>query len=179
MKKQVAVYPGTFDPITNGHLDVIKRGSRLFRKLIVAIASKVTKSTLFSPGERLEMVKKSVKGIRNVEVKLFDSLLVEFMKKNNSNIILRGLRERGDFPNELQNAIINNMLDKNIETVFVMTKPENFYISSSIVKEIAYYNGDVKKYVPKPVLKKIKLKQKQFDKKQLPENKTNAKKNQA
>ncbi|MEM4256978.1 MAG: pantetheine-phosphate adenylyltransferase [Candidatus Diapherotrites archaeon] len=165
MNKQIAVYPGTFDPITNGHLDVIKRGSKLFKKLVVAVAKKTTKQTLFTDEERVKMVKESVKRIKNVEVKAFDTLLVEFMKKQGSTIILRGLRERGDFPFELQNAIINNMLDKKIETVFVMTSPKNFYISSSIVKEIFYYNGNVSSFVPKPVFKmleKKKLQQKKL-----------------
>ncbi len=158
MKKQTAVYPGTFDPITNGHLDVIKRGARLFDKLIVAVAENTFKETYFTAEEREEMVKKSTFWIKNVEVKVFKNLLVDFMKSQKSMIILRGLRERGDFPFELQNAIINNTLDKKIETVFVMTKPENFYISSSIVKEIFYYGGDVSRFVPKIVLKYLKTK---------------------
>lgn len=153
-----AVYPGTFDPITFGHIDVIKRGSKIFSQLVVAIAENPVKKPLFSAKEREEMVVESVKGIKNVEVKIFDSLLVDFMKKENANIILRGLRETSDFPFEFQQAIVNSLIGKDIESVFVMTSPDYFYITSSVVKEIASYNGDISKFVPKKVEEKLKYK---------------------
>jgi len=153
-----AVYPGTFDPITFGHIDVIKRGSKIFSELVVAIAENPVKKPLFSAKEREEMVVESVKGIKNVEVKIFDSLLVDFMKKENANIILRGLRETSDFPFEFQQAIVNSLIGKDIESVFVMTSPDYFYITSSVVKEIASYNGDISKFVPKKVEEKLKYK---------------------
>jgi pantetheine-phosphate adenylyltransferase len=153
-----AIYPGTFDPITFGHIDVIKRGSKIFSKLVVAIAENPVKKPLFSAREREEMVVESVKGIKNVEVKIFDSLLVDFMKKENANIILRGLRETSDFPFEFQQAIVNSLIGKDIESVFVMTSPDYFYITSSVVKEIASYNGDISKFVPEKVEEKLKHK---------------------
>ena len=144
-----AVYPGTFDPITFGHIDVIRRGSRLFSSLVVAVAENPAKKPLFSAKERAEMVLESVKGLKNVEVKVFDSLLVDFLREENATIILRGLRETSDFPFEFQQAIVNSLLGKNVESVFVMTSPEHFYITSSVVKEIASYNGDIGRFVPK------------------------------
>lgn len=147
-----AIYPGTFDPLTNGHLDVIVRGSKLFDSLVVGVSENPAKKTLFSRQERVEMIEQTVRGMPNVEVKSFDSLLVDFLKKEKAGVVLRGLRETSDFPYEFQQAIVNRLLDKNIEFVFVMTAPENFYITSSIVKEIASFGGDVSKFVPKQVL---------------------------
>ena len=153
-----AVYPGTFDPFTNGHLDVVKRGLKLFGSLTVAVAENPKKLPLFTASERAQMVADSLKGLKGVEVKGFDSLLVDFVRKENAGVVLRGLRETSDFPQEFQLAVVNRLLDRNIETVFVMTDPESFYITSSIVKEIAELGGDVAGFVPAPVMAHLKRK---------------------
>ena len=153
-----AIYPGTFDPITFGHLDVIARGIKIFGSLTVVVAENPSKKTLFTLKERVEMVRESVKGLIGVEVKPFDSLLVEFAEKENASIILRGLRETSDFPLEFQQAIVNRELSKKIETVFVMTSAEMFYITSSVVKEIASLKGNVSRFVPKHVQKMLETK---------------------
>lgn len=153
-----AIYPGTFDPVTNGHIDVIKRGSKLFDPLVVAVSENPSKKPLFSIQERIEMLKESLDQIKNVQVKPFNSLLVDFLKKEKASVVLRGLRETSDFPYEFQQAIVNRLLDKSIDFVFVMTSPENFYITSSIVKEIASYKGNVSKLVPIPALNALKSK---------------------
>ncbi|MCR4334937.1 MAG: pantetheine-phosphate adenylyltransferase [archaeon] len=153
-----AVYPGTFDPMTNGHLDVIKRGLKMFDSLIIGVAINPRKKPLFSAEERIEMIKESIKDLKNVEVKSFDSLLVDFVRKEKSSIILRGLRETSDFPAEFQHAVVNRKLDSEIETVFVMTNAEYFYITSSIVKEVAAYGGEISQFVPNPVEAKLRLK---------------------
>ena len=121
-----AVYPGTFDPVTNGHIDVIKRGLRLFDGLVVAVAENPAKKPLFSIDERIEMVREAAKDMKNVEVKGFDSLLVDFAKNEESFVVLRGLRETSDFPNEFQHAVVNRLLDNDVETV-----AEPFFSSSS------------------------------------------------
>mgnify|MGYP001350177253 CR=1 FL=1 len=149
-----AIYPGTFDPITLGHLDVIKRGLRLFDSLVIAVAENPAKKPLFSINERIEMIQDSVKGFE-VEVKSFDSLLVDFVKQENASVILRGLRETSDFPTEFQHAVVNRKLDSDIETVFVMTNADFFYVTSSIVKEIAAYEGKLSGFVPKNVEQKL------------------------
>ncbi len=153
-----AIYPGTFDPFTNGHLDVVKRGLKLFGSLTVAIAENPHKKPLFTASERVEMVRKSLEGLKGVEVKQFNSLLVDFARQEKAQVVLRGLRETSDFPQEFQLAVVNRLLDNSIETVFVMTDPESFYITSGIVKEIAEYGGDVSGFVPKPVLEHLKRK---------------------
>lgn len=150
-----AIYPGTFDPITFGHLDVIKRGLKLFDSLVIVIAENPKKKPLFNVQERIEMVKDTIKGLDNIEVKSFDSLLVDFVKKENASVILRGLRETSDFPMEFQHAVVNRLLDEGIETVFVMTNAEFFYITSGIVREIAAFKGNLSAFVPKPVEKKL------------------------
>ena len=153
-----AVYPGTFDPLTNGHLDVIRRGCKLFDTLVVAVAENPKKTPLFSADERVEMIRGCVRGMKGVEVKKFDSLLVDFVKEEKAQVVLRGLRETSDFPQEFQLAIVNRLLDSSIETVFVMTNPQDFYITSSIVKELAQYGGNLKGFVPQSVEKHLKRK---------------------
>jgi len=150
-----AVYPGTFDPLTNGHLDVIVRGLRLFDSLTVAVAQNPKKELLFSVDERVEMIKASTVGIKGIVVKPFDTLLADFAKKEGADVVLRGLRETSDFPFEFQHAIVNRLLSKDIETVFVMTNPEHFYLTSSIVKEVAQYGANVSRFVPNPVFRHL------------------------
>ncbi len=150
-----AVYPGTFDPITNGHLDVIRRGMRLFGSLTVAVADSAGKKPMFSVDDRADMVRDSVRRMNGVRVKKFDSLLVDFLKKERAGVVLRGLRETSDFPSEFQQAVTNRLMGKGIETVFVMTSPENFYVTSSLVKEIAGLGGDVSRFVPRPVRRRV------------------------
>src|SRR3989344_6006920 len=150
-----AIYPGTFDPLTNGHLDVIRRGLKLFNPLVVAVAENPAKKPLFSLEERVEMLEESVKGLEGVEVKPFNSLLVDFARKEKANVVLRGLRETSDFSGEFQHAVVNRLLDEGVETVFVMTNAEHFYVTSSIVKEIAVYGGDVGRFVPEGVSRRL------------------------
>lgn len=149
------VYPGTFDPITLGHLDVIRRGAKLFGSITIAVADNPGKRPLFSADERLAMIRESVNGIRGVKAKKFGSLLVDFLKLEHATVVLRGLRETSDFSSEFQQAIVNRLLGKDIETVFVMTGPEHFYVTSSVVKEISRLGGNPKGFVPKPVVKRL------------------------
>lgn len=153
--KQKAVYPGTFDPITFGHIDVIKRAQRLFGNLTIAITDNPAKAPFFSLEERVELAKKSVEGMKNVSVKTFDGLLVDFARKQKATIVIRGLREMSDFPSEFQQAIVNRKLSPSLETVFVMTNPEFFYVSSSLVRQLAIFGGKVSKFVPLHVEKKL------------------------
>ncbi len=153
--EKIAVYPGTFDPITNGHLDVIKRGAEIFDTLIILVAERKEKHTLFSINERIELVKCATKGVKNVIVKPLNGLLVEFLKKNDVKFILRGLRAVSDFDYEFQMALTNSMLYKEVETVFVMSSREFIFLSSSLVREIASYGGDTSMFVPECVTKKL------------------------
>ena len=151
----IAVFPGTFDPITNGHKDLILRASKLFPKVIVAIAANKHKDPLFSLEKRVELVKKVLKDIKNIEICGFDSLLVDFAKENNANYIIRGLRVISDFEYEFQLANMNRCLDPEIETVFLTPSEKNSFISSSIVKEVSYHEGDVSEFVDPTVEKAL------------------------
>jgi len=153
MKK--AIYPGTFDPITNGHLDIIKRASNMFDEIIVAVANNKAKKSMFDLDTRLKMVKASIKNLKNVTAKPFNSLLVDFAKKENSKIIIRGLRAVSDFEYELQMSYANQSLDNEIDTIFLMPTLNNAFISSSIVRNILAYNGDVSHLIPKEILKML------------------------
>jgi len=148
----VAVYPGTFDPITNGHSDLVQRASRLFDGVIVAIAANPSKTPLFSLDERVEMAKTVLHGIENVEVCGFSALLVDFVEQQNANVILRGLRAVSDFEFEMQLASMNRRLNNRIETVFLTPAEENSFISASLVKEIASHGGDVSQFVANNVV---------------------------
>ena len=152
---KVAVYPGSFDPITNGHLDIIRRGAKAFDKLIVAVLVNVDKKGLFSSEERVSLIKKVTKDLDNVEVLRFEGLLVDFARLNNSNIILKGLRTVADFEYEFQMALMNSKLDSNIETVFMMTSSEYSYVSSSSVKQVAKFGGCIKGLVPDEIIPDI------------------------
>lgn len=150
------VYPGTFDPITYGHIDVIKRGLNLFDELIVAVTTRPRKKTLFSLEDRVKLAKESLENMKNVQVKSFNGLLVDFLKLEKASIILRGLREVSDFESEFQTAILNRKLADYVETVFVMTNEKYFYLNSTAVKEIASLGGDISGFVPKPVEKMLR-----------------------
>ncbi|MEF3254539.1 MAG: pantetheine-phosphate adenylyltransferase [Deferribacterales bacterium] len=146
-----AIYPGTFDPLTNGHLDIIERGSLMFKQLLVAIAENKRKKPLFTLQERVDMAKKSLSHIKNVEIVPFSNLLINFMKENGINIILRGLRAVSDFEFELQLALMNRKMYSECETVFLMPSSKYIFLSSSMVREIAMLGGDVSCFVPLPV----------------------------
>ena len=153
--KKVAVYPGSFDPITNGHVDIITRGLRMFDELIVLIAYNPVKKTLFSVEERMAMIKEVIKDLPNVRVECHEGLLVDFVSSVGANVILRGLRALSDFEYEFQLALINRRLHREIETVFLMTGYKWFYISSTIINEAASLGGSVKGLVPEIVNQKL------------------------
>ena len=148
---KIAIYPGSFDPITNGHLDILKSGSEIFDKVIIAVSYNVNKQGFLTVDERVDLIKKSVSHIKNVEVDSFEGLTVEYAKKKGANILLRGLRTSFDFEYEMQLSQTNNVLSKDLKTVFLITKPEYNFISSSMVREILINNGDISKFVPKVV----------------------------
>ena len=150
MKK--AIYPGTFDPVTNGHIDIIKRACKIFDKIIVAVADNKDKNTMFDLNKRVEMMKKATQKFPKVEVKSFNTLLVEFAKKEKANIIIRGLRAVSDFEYELQMGYANKSLYSEIDTIYLMPNLDNAFISSSVVRSILKYNGDVSHLVPKEIL---------------------------
>ncbi|PIU21220.1 MAG: pantetheine-phosphate adenylyltransferase [Candidatus Diapherotrites archaeon CG08_land_8_20_14_0_20_34_12] len=145
------IYPGSFDPITFGHLDVIERASKIFDKVIVAIANNPEKKQLFSITERLNLAKESTANLKNVEIESFDGLLVDYLDKKGCFLVLRGLREMSDFQFEFQQAMTNRKLNKKIETIFVMTAEEYSYLSSSLVRELAKFNAPLSEFVPKSV----------------------------
>jgi len=156
--EKTAVYPGSFDPVTNGHWDVVERGLRLFDRVIVAIATNGTKDPLFTIEERLEMLNKTFEGMPRVEVDSFDGLLVDYVEKRGADAILRGLRAVSDFEHEFQMALMNRKLNRNIQTVFLMTGLRWIFISSSIIKEAARFGGDTRGMVPDIVCEKLKQK---------------------
>lgn len=156
MKKRIAVYPGTFDPITNGHMDVIDRGLKLFDVLIVAIAENPTKEPLFNVYERIKMVKDAVNKYKNVHVESFNCLLIDYIRQKKANIILRGLRVISDFEYEFQMALTNRKLAPDIETAFMMTAEDHSYLSSRFIKEIARLGGKFDCFVPRNVAKMLK-----------------------
>ena len=150
---KVAIYPGTFDPVTNGHLDIIERAMKMFDSVIVAIARNSSKSPLFSDDERVGLIKEAVKGWKQVEVDSFEGLLVDYAMKRKATVVLRGLRAISDFEYEFQLALTNRKLNDSFETVFLMPSENYTYLKSTIVREIARLGGDVSSFVP-PVVKK-------------------------
>ena len=155
MKMRTAVYPGSFDPVTFGHLDIIERASKIFDRLIVSVFLHSSKKHLFTVEERVAMLKTALKGKKNVTVDCFDGLLVDYVRKKKTDVVVRGLRAISDLEYEFQIAAINRTLYPGIETVFFMPRQRYTYLSSSVVRDIAHFHGDVSKLVPPHVAKAI------------------------
>lgn len=155
---KIAIYPGSFDPVTNGHIDVIERASKIFEKVIVAVGENPGKKSLFTNSERVEMIKESISHIENAEVEGFQGLLMSYARKKGTNVIIRGLRAISDFESEFQRALLNRKVNNEIETIFIMTKEDYVFLNSSIIKELAMFRGTVKNLVPEIV--ELKLKEK-------------------
>lgn len=152
---KVAIYPGSFDPITLGHLDIIKRSAKIFDNIIIGVLNNTSKSPLFSLEERVKMLNDVLSDIDNVSVESFDGLLVDFVRQKNTNIIIRGLRALTDFDLEMQMAQSNRMVAPDVDTVFLSTSLEYSYLSSSVVKEYARYGVDIKEFVPECIVSKL------------------------
>ncbi|MBN8569033.1 MAG: pantetheine-phosphate adenylyltransferase [Ignavibacteria bacterium] len=155
-----AIYPGTFDPVTNGHLDIIERASKLFDKVIITIAVNSSKKPLFTKDERMDMIKNVTKKFKNVSVDVFDGLLVSYAKKKKAAVIIRGLRAISDFDYEFQIALTNRKLEPEVNTLFLMPSEKYSFLNSSLVRELASFKADVKQFVPDYVFKKLKEKYK-------------------
>ena len=145
---RTAIYPGSFDPLTNGHLDVVQRATKLFDRVIVAVAKSESKQPLFTLEERVEMVTRAIRHLPSVEADAFDGLLVEYVARRSAQAVIRGLRAVSDFEFEFQLALMNRKLNEQIETIFMMPKDTYTFLSSRIVKEIARFGGDVSAFVP-------------------------------
>lgn len=158
MKKITAIYPGTFDPVTNGHLDIIERASKLFDKVIITVAINSSKKPLFTEEERLNMIRNVTKKYKNVSVDFFDGLLVAYAKKKKASVIIRGLRAISDFDYEFQIALTNKKIVPEINTIFLMPNEKYSFLNSSLVRELASYDANLKEFVPDYVYKKLKQK---------------------
>lgn len=155
---KTAVYPGTFDPITNGHIDIIERALNIFDKVIIAISVDSMKNPLFTVEERIKMISEAVKDIQRIEIDSFSGLLVDYAKKINAIAVIRGLRAVSDFEYEFQMALMNRRLNENIETVFLMPNEKFTYLNSSIVREVVSLGGDISDFVPENVKNELKKK---------------------
>jgi len=151
----VVIYPGSFDPMTNGHLDMIERGARLCDRLVIAVLHNDVKQPLFTVAERMEMLREVVAHMDKVEVDCFAGLLVAYAAQRDARLILRGIRAIADYEYESQMALMNRRLDKGIETVFLMASEENSFVSSRLVKEVARLGGDISSFVPAPVARRL------------------------
>lgn len=151
-----AIYPGSFDPITYGHLDVIKRAARIFDEVVVAVANNTQKKSLFTIKERTQMLKEAAKDIKGIRIEAFDGLVIEFARKNKINVLIRGLRMISDFELELQMALTNRRLAENIETIFLMPSEGYSFLSSTLLKEAASLGADISSFVPDFVGKRLK-----------------------
>ncbi|MBW3565512.1 MAG: pantetheine-phosphate adenylyltransferase [Acidobacteria bacterium] len=150
-----AVYPGSFDPITNGHLDIVERGSRIFDRVTIAVLENEGKAPLFSVAERIELIRLVAGKIENVEIRSFNGLLVRFMEEIDARVVVRGIRAVSDYEYELQMALMNRELSSEIETLFMLPSVEYTYVSSRLVKEVCRFGGDVSSLVPGPVLERL------------------------
>ncbi|MBX2850014.1 MAG: pantetheine-phosphate adenylyltransferase [Acidiferrobacterales bacterium] len=155
---KIAIYPGTFDPMTNGHFDLVLRASQIFDEVIVAVADNPRKDPLFNITERLQMVEELIAGDDNVIADAFDDLLVDYMRKKQARFVIRGLRAVSDFEYEFQMASANHRIDNNVETIFLTPSEANYFTSSSLVREISRYGGDVSSFVSKSVDDRLKEK---------------------
>lgn len=153
--KRVAIYPGTFDPVTNGHLDIMRRALLLFDRLVVAVALNPKKNPLFAVKERVRFIKDATRDLGNIEVHPFSNLLVDFARSKKARVIIKGLRAVSDFEFELQMGLMNRSLDQEVETLFMIPSQEYSFLSSNFVKEIARHGGDIGKLVPKNVVQKL------------------------
>lgn len=151
-KIRIGVYPGSFDPLTNGHLDIIMRSSKLFDKLVVGVLRNDSKQALFSMEERVNLINKCIGGLDNVEVKMFGGLLVDFVRQQNATTIVRGLRAVSDYEYELQMAMLNKHMSEEIDTIFFMTDIHNSFLSSSIIKDVAKNGGNIHGLVPEEIV---------------------------
>ena len=152
---KLAIYPGTFDPITNGHISILTRALKIFDRLLIVIPNNPQKTPLFSLDERISMIKEVLKGKHDIEIDTFDGLLVDYVVKKKTNIIVRGLRALSDFEYEFQLALMNRKLNREVQSIFLMTDYKWFYISSTIIKEAASFGGDISGLVPPLVCKKL------------------------
>ncbi len=157
--KKIALYPGSFDPITNGHLDVLERASRMFDEVVIAVLNHPSKKPFLSVGERVNLIKEVIKDFQNVRVDSFDGLTVEYARKIGAKFLIRGLRTITDFEYEVQLCQTNQVIAHEIDTVFLSTRPEHNFISSSIVRELSTHNTDISKFVPKNVVEYLKKSQ--------------------
>ena len=155
-EEKIALYPGSFDPITYGHLDVLERASRMFDKVVIAVLNHPTKKSFIDVNSRVELIKESIKDLKNVSVDNFNGLTVEYARKIGAKFLIRGLRTISDFEYEVQLCQTNQVIAPEIDTVFLSTKPENNFISSSIVKELSQHKTDISKFVPKNVVEYIR-----------------------
>lgn len=153
---KIAIYPGSFDPITKGHLDILKNAAGIFDKVIIAVAHNGEKKGFLTVEERVQLIKDSIQDLDNVEVDAFEGLTIEYAKKHNAEVLIRGLRAVSDFEYEMQLSQTNSALCDKIKTVFLTTKPKYNFISSSTIKEILANNGDISQFVPKPVYTYLK-----------------------
>lgn len=158
MKRITAIYPGTFDPVTNGHIDIIERATQLFDKVIVTIALNTNKQTIFTKAERMDMIKKATVKFKNVKVDSFDGLVVDYAKRKEATVLIRGLRAISDFEYEFQMSLTNRKMEPSVTTIFLMPNEKYTYLNSSLIREIARLKGDVKCFVPDYVYKKLKEK---------------------
>ena len=153
---EAAIYPGSFDPVTNGHIDLIQRAARIFKKVIVAVANNTQKKPLFTVQERVEMLEQCTKGISGIQVEFFDGLVIEYARKRNVNVLIRGLRMISDFEYEFQMALTNRRLAKDIETVFLMPSEQYSFLSATLIKEAALLGADISSFIPTSIEKRLK-----------------------